>query len=510
MPNLAELSSGKFDVAIIGGGIIGAGIARDLALRGARVALVEKGDFGSGTTSGSTRLIHGGLRYLEMLDFGLVRMDLREREILLRIAPHLVKPLEFRIPFVKQTAWFRAKMRVGLLLYDALSYDRSLPGHRFLDTAETLAGEPALTRDGLNGAGSYFDAQVRMPERLCLENLIDAAAHGASVRNYCEVRSADLKSGGVQSLLVRDVDTGEEAELRAKVFVNATGAWFDRVQTAVSGTASRRLRTTKGIHLTCGPMVNKANVLFSPLDGRLFFVIPLLGKTWIGTTDTDFPGDPTGVQAEEADIEYLLRSVEPFFPAVRSLPIYSTNAGVRALVRQEGSESSVSRVHRVEETVPGMFSVLGGKITGYRAIAEEASDAVARRLGITAGCRTASQALPGGGAAPSNGLGALYGSRAPEIAAFSGPCGDIGAQARFAIHREFCRNLDDFLLRRTEFAFAPDLGAAVAPDALEAMAVELGWNAAAQETQWRRYQSAAGRARSNAVADRPPHTSQKQ
>lgn len=399
MRTLADLSSGAFDVAIIGGGIIGAGIARDLALRGARVALVEKGDFGSGTTSGSTRLIHGGLRYLEMLDFGLVRMDLREREILLRIAPHLVAPLEFRIPFVNQSAWFRAKMRVGLLLYDALSYDRSLPGHRFLDNTETLADEPALTRDGLHGAGSYFDAQVRMPERLCLENLIDAVAHGAVVKNYCEVQSATLAGGRLDSLRVRDVESGEESDLRAKVFVNATGAWFDRVQSLVSGAPSRRLRTTKGIHLTCAPMVNKANVLFSPLDGRLFFVIPLLGKTWIGTTDTDYPDDPTNVRAESDDVEYLLRSVEPFFPAVRSLPIYSTNAGVRALVRQEGSESSVSRVHRIEETQPGMFSVLGGKITGYRAIAQEASDAVAACLGISAACRTASEPLPGGGVA---------------------------------------------------------------------------------------------------------------
>jgi glycerol-3-phosphate dehydrogenase len=511
MRTLADLSSGAFDVAIIGGGIIGAGIARDLALRGARVALVEKGDFGSGTTSGSTRLIHGGLRYLEMLDFGLVRMDLREREILLRIAPHLVAPLEFRIPFVNQSAWFRAKMRVGLLLYDALSYDRSLPGHRFLDNTETLADEPALTRDGLHGAGSYFDAQVRMPERLCLENLIDAVAHGAVVKNYCEVQSATLAGGRLDSLRVRDVESGEESDLRAKVFVNATGAWFDRVQSLVSGAPSRRLRTTKGIHLTCAPMVNKANVLFSPLDGRLFFVIPLLGKTWIGTTDTDYPDDPTNVRAESDDVEYLLRSVEPFFPAVRSLPIYSTNAGVRALVRQEGSESSVSRVHRIEETQPGMFSVLGGKITGYRAIAQEASDAVAACLGISAACRTASEPLPGGGvAAPPPGpaahhqeWSALYGSRAPQLAEFAGSHGAIGAQARFAVQREFCRNLDDFLLRRTEFAFAADLGAAVAPDALAALAAELNWDPAAREKQWRRFQAAAERSRSKTVDTQP-------
>lgn len=511
---MSTLATGNFDVAIIGGGIIGAGIARDLALRGARVALVEKGDFGGGTTSGSTRLIHGGLRYLEMLDFGLVRMDLREREILLRIAPHLVKPLEFRIPFVDQSAWFRTKMRIGLLLYDALSYDRSLPGHRFLDSSQTLADEPALTKDGLRGAGSYYDAQVRLPERLCLENLIDAARHGAVVKNYCEVVQANKSNGRIESLRVRNVDSGEEFDLRAKLFVNATGAWFDRVQSLVSGAISRRLRTTKGIHLTCAPMVKKANVLFSPLDGRLFFVIPLQGKTWIGTTDTDYPEDPTNVHAEADDIEYLLRSVEPFFPAIRQLPIYSTNAGVRALVRQPGSESSVSRVHKIEETQPGMFSVLGGKITGYRAIAEEAASAVAKRLGLTSPCQTAQNPLPGAGAAPDSALGALYGSRAAEVEALVPEFGPIAAQVRFAAREEFCQHLDDFLLRRTEYGFAADFGASVAAEALDALGDELHWSPARRDAEWQRFRGAAQRAHAappgEIAPDRPKFSSPKQ
>lgn len=490
MSNFARLSSGVFDVAIIGGGIIGAGIARDMALRGASVALVEKGDFGGGTTSGSTRLIHGGLRYLEMLDFGLVRMDLRERETLLRIAPHLVKPLEFRIPFAGHSAWFRAKMRVGLALYDLLSYDRSLPGRRFLSAAETLADEPGLVREGLQGAGSYYDAQVRLPERLCLENLIDAVAHGAVIGNYTAVTGATLRDGAIEALQIRDNETGESALLRAKVFVNATGAWFDRTHSLLAAQPSHRIRTTKGIHLTCAPMVRKANVLFSPIDGRLFFVIPLLGKTWIGTTDTDYTGDPTGVHAEADDIEYLLRSVEPFFPEVRRLPVYSTNAGVRALVRQPGSESSVSRLHRVEETQPGMFSVLGGKITGYRAIAEETADAVSRRLGIGAPCRTAVEVLPGGGAAPEGELGALYGSRAPLVGALDTGAGMFAAQARFVARHEFCRHLDDFLLRRTEFAFSPDMGQSVAPAAAEALGVELGWTQERRGAELDRYRAA--------------------
>jgi glycerol-3-phosphate dehydrogenase len=492
--SLAGAFPGTFDVAIIGGGIIGAGVARDLALRGASVALVEKGDFGGGTTSGSTRLIHGGLRYLEMLDFSLVRMDLREREILLRIAPHLVKPLEFRIPFVRHSAWFRTKMRIGLALYDALSFDRSLPGRRFLNAEEALTAEPSLTRDGLQGAGSYFDAQVRMPERLCLENLIDAASHGAVVRNYCEVTGISRAAGRVDSLHLRDADTGEQTTLRARVFLNATGAWFDRTQTLCSGQPSRRIRTTKGIHLTCAPMVNKANVLFSPVDGRLFFVIPLLGKTWIGTTDTDYTGDPAQVRAEDEDIEYLLRSVEPFFPGVRNLPLYSTNAGVRALVRQPGAESSVSRVHRVEETLPGMISILGGKITGYRAIAVEAADAAARQLKLSAPSRTADLPLPGGGPAPAGAFSELYGSRATGVQTLAAQFGPVGGEARFAVRHEFCRHLDDFLLRRTENAFAPDCGASLAPEALCHLADESGWDEPRRAVEWQRFLDAAARA----------------
>jgi glycerol-3-phosphate dehydrogenase len=394
-------------------------------------------------------------------------------------------------------------MRIGLMLYDALSYDRSLPGHRFLDNTETTAGEPALTTHNLNGAGSYYDAQVRLPERLCLENLIDATRHGAVVKNYTEVIAANKTNSKIESLQIRDLATGEESTLHAKVFINATGAWFDRVQQQLGNAPSRRIRTTKGIHLTCAPMVQKANVLFSPLDGRLFFVIPLLGKTWIGTTDTDFPDDPTNVRAEADDIEYLLKSVEPFFPNIRQLPIYSTNAGVRALVRQDGSESSVSRMHKIEETLPNMFSVLGGKITGYRAIAEEAANAAAARLGLTTPCRTATDLLPGGGPAPDSPFGALYGSRAPEVEKLVTAHGPIGAQARFAARHEFCRHLEDFLLRRTEYAFASDLGASVAPAALDALSEELQWDSARRDAEWAAYRRAAIRAHADLPIECP-------
>src|SRR5215208_7095793 len=204
MARLIEFTRQSFDLIVVGGGIVGSGIARDAALRGLKVALFEKQDFGGGTTAGSTRLIHGGLRYLEMLDFRLVRLDLRERETLLKIAPHLVKPLRFIVPFYESSLARRAKLRLGMILYDILSFDKSLPRHRVLDAAEVRAAEPRLRADGLQGAVAYYDAQAFSPERLCLENLIDAREHGAHVLNYTEVTGA-LRSGPtISGVRVRD------------------------------------------------------------------------------------------------------------------------------------------------------------------------------------------------------------------------------------------------------------------------------------------------------------------
>ncbi|MGC8793824.1 MAG: FAD-dependent oxidoreductase, partial [Bryobacteraceae bacterium] len=203
MARLGQLE-GTFDLAIIGGGIIGAGIARDAARRGLRVALLEKSDYGSGTTAGSTRLIHGGLRYLEMLDFRLVRMDLREREILLRVAAHLVHPLRFVLPFYRASVFHRVKMRVGLALYDWLSYDKSLPGREFFDARKLAQMEPELERDGLQGGVAYYDAQVDSPERLTLENVLDACAHGAVALNYADVMGALREGERVCGVRVRE------------------------------------------------------------------------------------------------------------------------------------------------------------------------------------------------------------------------------------------------------------------------------------------------------------------
>jgi glycerol-3-phosphate dehydrogenase len=489
MSRLASLSDTLFDVAIIGGGIIGAGIARDAAMRGLSVALFEKADYGGGTTAGSTRLIHGGLRYLEMLDFRLVRIDLREREILLRIAPHLVKPMCFVLPFYDRSLIYRWRMRIGLWLYDLLSYDKTLPNRRVLTADDLRAQEPRLASDHLQGGASYYDAQASLPERLCIENIIAANEAGARTFNYAEVVGALHAGNRVAGVRVRDLLDGsgssgaastsaidgsdrQTVDIRAKLVVNASGPWFDRVARRLTDSSDTppRIRTTKGIHIALPPMTRHAMVLFSPIDGRLIFVIPWLGYSWIGTTDTDFAGDPADAHATAADVDYLLASVKPFFPEIDRAHILFSNAGVRALVQDEGSESSVSRQHQIvdgdEAGAPGVVAILGSKLTAYRAIAEEATDRVCKLLGVSRPCRTADVPLPG----------AQNGQPLPS-SVLDGYDFDITTHVRIAVRREQCARLVDFVFRRTPLGFTPDQGAAVAERIANAMAAELGWSA---------------------------------
>ncbi len=492
-------------MAIIGGGIIGCGVARDAAMRGLRVALFERADFGSGTTSKSTRIVHGGLRYLEMLDFRLVRLDLRERDTLLRIAPHLVQPLEFLIPFFPGAPVSPLKLRLGLTLYDGLSFDSCLPSHRLLRAAEARASDRALRATDVRGGAAYYDARVDLPERLALENALDAETRGAAVVNYCEAVSTLVGDGIAQGVRVRDVLNGDESDINARVVVNATGAWWERVATAQSGRRFGRIRTTKGIHIVCPPLTDRALVLFSEVDRRLVFAIPRAGHTWIGTTDTDYDGDPAQARATRTDVEYLVSSVRSVFTSLSMDDVLYTTAGVRALVMHGGRESSVSRMHKVVdgEPLPGVISVLGGKITGYRAIAEDVTDAVCRRVGAAGRCTTAEAPLPGahvesanpnregsrdaGGALPF--LRALYGSRAGAVIALTEAAPDlnrplspgypdIAAQVVFGVRFEHCVRLSDFIRRRTLLGASTDQGWDAAPRVAALMAAELGWSAA--------------------------------
>jgi glycerol-3-phosphate dehydrogenase len=483
MIRVAAVERERFDVAIVGGGIVGCGVARDAARRGLRVALFEKGDFGSGTTSGSTRIVHGGLRYLETADFKLVRMDLRERETLLRIAPHLVSPLEFVIPFDDVDRWQRLKLRVGLALYDALALGSSLPRHR------VRANEAA-----------YHDARIDSPERLCIENLLDAEAHGARVFNYAEVTAATHDEGRVCGVQVHDRITGDRVSVSARLVVNASGPWFDRLAGRL-GTSPGRIRTTKGIHLVLPPLTERALVLFSQVDGRLLFAIPRLDHTWLGTTDTDYDGDPAEAKATPDDVEYLVRSVRGAFPTLRVEDVLYTTAGVRALVMQPGSASSVSRLHRIVDGetsgTPGVVSVLGAKITGYRAIAEDATDAVCRRLGVTQQATTAETPLPGGGGRVETAwphLHELYGSRAGEVARLaetdpelarqlSPRYPDIAAQVVFSARHEYCQTVADFVRRRSLLGARADQGWDAVRCVAQTLAQEFGWSPDRQQSE---------------------------
>jgi len=414
-------------------------------------------------------------------------------------------------------------MRIGMRLYDLLSYDKSLPRHRFLSASELKEIEPNLRQQGLQGAAVYFDAQANSPERLCLENIIDAREHGAHTFNYTEVTSASLEGGNIKSVRVRDLLSDDEREvaIKSRIVINASGAWFDRVAGTLSKRASEQIRTTKGVHITCPPVTNRAVVVFSPIDGRLMFVIPWLGYSWLGTTDTDFKDDPATVQTNAEDVDYMLRSVKDYFPALDTERIYFSNAGVRALVKEEGSESSVSRMHRIADGAKSgasnLISVLGGKITGYRAIAEEATDAACAKLKVTASCQTAVTPLPGTrveravtdvrNAAPAGmtpetvaHLFNLYGNRAGEVInlaaesermrePLSPHAPDIAAQVVFAARTEQCARLVDFLLRRTLLGFSQDQGQSAAQRVASLLAQELDWSPERTAAEMHEYQN---------------------
>jgi glycerol-3-phosphate dehydrogenase len=522
---LETLKNKEFDLIIIGGGVIGAGVARDAAMRGLKVALFEKYDYASGTSSRSTRLIHGGLRYLEMFDFGLVRQDLKEREILLRIAPHLVKPLAFIVPFYRRSLFYRTKLLIGMYLYDWLSFDKSLPNHENLSKQKVLEMEPMLRPEGLQGATMYYDAQVALTERLTMENIIAAQENGAVCFNHVMVENVIKENGQVVGVNLKDELSGEKGEARAKLVINVAGPWLDPLEQKITGKPSKKVRMTKGIHFAAPHAVNNAVVLFAEQDDRLFFVIPWLGYAWVGTTDTDFDENLDSVHADASDVEYLLESVKDVFPNADWDTIYYTNAGVRALVRKPAKagadESEVSRKHALvdhekTDNTRGLLSVVGGKITAYRGIAEEAVDVALKKLGLEIKGRTAEEILPGGATgrqpedyarslqpkaakyglseAQTKNLVFLYGSRVseifelleadPELAQLIHPdYPDIRAQLRHAVERESCLTLSDFMMRRSTLYFTPDQGRQAAPIVSAELAKLLGWSTEERQRQ---------------------------
>ncbi len=482
------MADGSVDLLIIGGGITGAGIARDAALRGIRTALIDKADFGAGTSSNSSRLIHGGIRYLEQYAFRLVFEASHERRVLLSIAPHLVRPLAFLFPLYRGGRVPPWKLRAGMWLYDILSLFRNVKWHRWLRAKQVRRVEPGLRDRGLVGAALYYDAQVD-DARLVLATMRAAARAGALVANYVEATSLLKPDGRVRGAIVRDVLSGDSFTIQANVVVNATGPWSDAVRRLDDPQAAPLLRPTKGAHVAVSRrrIANEhAVTLFSPIDGRVMFVLPWGDLSYVGTTDTAADASPDALGVTAADVTYLLRSANAAFPTAHLAPkdVVSAWAGLRPLLDQSNrlNPSQLSREHHVVDSPQGLITIAGGKLTTYRIMARDVVDHVGKRLHELDGrprprrAATDRLPLPGGEiadlqvlveAARARGVSdataqhlvAFYGSEAAAVLnlvdrerALGEPIvagrPEIWAEVTYATEREMAMRVQDVLIRR--------------------------------------------------------------
>ena len=371
--DIANFENRHFDLLVVGGGINGASIAHLAASAGASVALIEKDDWASGASSKSTKLLHGGIRYLEHFEFDLVAESLRERFIQLQIAPHLSKPLAFVIPVYRGDARPLWMMAIGVWMYQLLSGPWSLGRHRGLSKEELVKIAPGIAQNGLVGGVEYFDAQMD-DARMCLENVLMAEKFGAVVANRLKLEEFILSDGRAVGIKARDMISGRFIEILASKIIVAGGPWSDEIIQKDDPRTPQRLRATKGAHVIYeGQVSSKAFLLQSRQDNRVFFMIPFRGHSLIGTTDTDYKGKPDAVTADEADIQYLLKEASRVFPNVtfERSKIISSFAGLRPLVTDKGHPSHISRKHALESSVNGVFYLMGGKYTTYRSITED-------------------------------------------------------------------------------------------------------------------------------------------
>jgi glycerol-3-phosphate dehydrogenase len=384
--SLARMAEDDFDVLVIGGGITGTGIALDAASRGLSVALVEKDDFAAGTSGRSSRLVHGGLRYLEHGDIGLVRESLRERGILYRLAPHLVRPVPMYM--LADSRRRRATYRAGLTVYEALAAGRNIGYHQATGADQVAAAIPGL---GERTRGvRYFEGQTD-DARLTIEVARTAHAYGAQLANHAKVTGL-LGAGRVTGAAVTDELTGQRFEVRARAVVNAAGVWAAEVAGPRAGVT---LSPSKGVHLVFAPgAVRTTAAMVAPAaDGRYVFIVPWEDRVYAGTTDTPYDGDLDSPAVGDADRDYILSAVTPLFPGVTGRDVVASWAGLRPLLGGDARTADLSRKHAIFDEPPGLFTITGGKLTTYRAMAQDLVDRVAAALGHTARCRTRDIAL---------------------------------------------------------------------------------------------------------------------
>lgn len=530
MRSLSRLAQRTFDLVILGGGITGACVARDAALRGLRVALVEKRDFGGATSGASSKLIHGGLRYLRNLEFRLVRESLRERRLWSIHAPHLVYPLPMLLPMYRGAANSPLQMRAGLTAYDLLGFDRNrvpdpdqrLPGHRMLSPAEVLTLQPALHDEGLLGGALFYDCQMFSPERLEIECLLSATAAGAEVANYAAAVGFVREGARVVGVEVEGALPGEgRFEVRAPLVVNAAGPWVDLLlDTLGEGRSSTHLVRSKGVHILTRKLIGESALMMAAGTGH-FFLLPWRRLTLIGTTDELYEGHPDDFRVTEQDIAGLIETVNTYYPAaaLRREDVLHSYGGLRPLVDDDGTSAkkgSYAKSRRSEvcdhaktDGIEGLLSAIGGKWTTSRALAEQVVDLALKKLGRAAGpCLTRSVPLPGGAIgnfrrfvgelrakhpdAPGElveHLARNYGARAGEVLALAAAdpalaaplrpdLPEIGAEVVHAARTEWAVELSDVVLRRTGLGQVGDPGLRALEAAARLLGGERGWDRA--------------------------------
>jgi len=468
---LASLAQQPLDVLIVGGGIVGTGIARDAAMRGLQTGLVEQRDFASGTSSRTSRLLHGGLRYLAQGRLGLVRQASIEKSILHRIAPHLAQPLRFTFPAYRGTDWPLWRMRLGVKVYDWLCGGRNFGPCAALSKAQVLDALPQLSQRQLTGAVSYFDAFTN-DARLVLDTLRSAANHGARSLNYCKFLNAS-RENETWHCQVQDTLSGRAHGLSARAVVNATGPWAESLPHS-----RLHLRLTKGAHLVLSQdRLPVPNAVVLTEGKRILFLIPWGRCVIAGTTDTDFRGAPDETRVESADADYLLRVVNQFFPGLGLCPsdILSAWAGVRPLIADSrGGASDISRAHQIRSPEPGWWDVAGGKLTTYRLMAQQTVDRILSKTGLRAAkCRTAIEPL----LAP----GEIAGSSGIVPPEFCRPLVEHFCAHEWALH------LDDVMVRRAGWHYYEADAASKAELVAAWMAEMLEWSNPERDEELRRY-----------------------
>lgn len=511
-PQLSKLTEVQFDLIVIGGGITGAATARDAALRGLSVLLVEKDDFAAGTSSRSSKLIHGGLRYLETYQFRLVAESVRERERMLTLAPHLteVKPFLYLLYDGYPESKFR--LNLGLTFYDVVSGSWRRRRHRMLSPKQVLQREPCLRSDGLKGAGLYYDVMTD-DARLTLDTAKGAAEAGALLINHAAVTGLVLESGRCRGVTITDTETTEVADIHATQVVNATGPWTDCTRSLEHAPTNHRLRPTKGAHIVLRKKdfpLDTAVFLRSPDDNRVVWPTPSLDQdaVYIGTTDTDYDGDLDNVQPDEKDIRYLLNVANHTIPGagLTEKDVVGSWAGLRPLIAPPPgvSEAKTSREHAITVGATGLITISGGKLTSNRVMAKHLVDAAVSAMGKKPARHSAAASTPISGGADSSGvaasatragvpaeLGALwlarYGSNAAKLMQLwewdesnrevIGPRGLSKAELVHAVRQEMATTLEDLMVRRTSiFFWDPEGGLATIDRIADEMASLLGWS----------------------------------